>query len=380
MDIGMGLAALDSYFKAGDARKEREYLQAKRDAELSTLPEKTESERTGYRLRTGQNTAGLDTLPQETANKSTRLKIESTGLAGQQARQPVEEQTKDITASIGLSNAQNQQTNLPKTQAIQNNLLEGQFLTSQHDIKQLPQKLRMAAVQGKLDARGQSDVVLGTLGQLIASQDKAGAIDFANQIAQETDILPNTNGKTFSDITPVRGGPEGDGYQFTTTDGTTRFVPVQAFQSAIGKLKTGEYQFIHDSYGNVYSGNKKTGAVTQTHQGDPKARHAQHTPAEVQTMEWLMSKGVAKNPSEAWEHVRSAREKTRSSFVLDYVAKNGGLGKDPKVVADEAGKVYDDLRQMQGSPAPKSNSPTPGTLGTGTVDPRINSLIGVPSQ
>jgi hypothetical protein len=58
---------------------------------------------------------------------------------------------------------------------------------------------------------------------------------------------------------------------------------------------------------------------------------------------------------------------------MDYVAKNALPGQDSKKLADDAGKLYDELRKSQ-APEP-SNNPAPGTL-----DPRISNLIGIPSQ
>lgn len=351
MNLGLGLIAADEYFKEGDRRKEREYIQRKRDAEMSMLDDKTASDRSAYQLGSARNRSAMATLPQEEANRTTRLGLEGATLAGQQKRQPVEEQTKDIQANMGLSNAQSDQTNQPKAQEVKNNTLQGQVLQSRSDLAMLPEKIRQAAVSGKLNAQGQGEIVLGTLGQLIARQDKNGALEFANQIAKVSDILPNTNGKTFTDITPVRGGKQGDGYNFTTSDGETRFVPVQAIQMAMGKLKSGEYQFIHTGDGSVYSGNKSTGQVTQAFQGNPALTGKQHTPSEIQTMNYLIENKVARDHNQAWEMVRGAREKTRSSFVMDHVAKNAMPGQDSRKVAEQAGAIYDDLRKSQGSAA-----------------------------
>ena len=324
-NLGLGLIAADSYFKEGDARKERDYVQAKRDAELSSLGDKTDAERTGFQLRSGQNRANSELLPAQTANAQTRIGLESTDLAGQAQRQPDEIKTKNTNAKIGLANAENDQANLPSSLAVKNNALQSQLMTSDATLKQLPMKLQQLAVQGAIDQQGQSDVVLGTMGQLIARQDKTGALNFANEIAKQGSILPNTNGKQFTDIQPVRkgeNGAQGDGYNFVTSDGESRFVPVEAIGGAMQKLKSGKYHFIHTADGSVYSGNENTGAITQAYKGDDKALRAQHTPAEVQTMEWLMKNGVAKDANSAWEQVRSAREKTRNAFVMDYVSKN----------------------------------------------------------
>lgn len=329
MNIGLGLMAADEYFKEGDRRNLRDYEQKKRAAELSTLDDRVAAERSGYQLRAGQNQQGLDLLPGETAIKRTN------------------QQTAGIQANMGLSNAQNDQANLPRTQEVKNNTLEGQVLTSRADLATLPEKIRQASVAGVLTGEGQRDVVLGTLAQLISGDDKDGAIDFANRIAKVSDIMPNTNGKTFTDIAPVRGGPQGDGYNFTTSDGVTRFVPVAAMKAAMGKMKSGEYQFLH-SEGNVYVGNKSTGSLTQAVKADPAtvAKNKGNTPAEIQTMEYLVSKGVAKNTAQAWEMVRSAREKTRSSFIMEFVGKNAMPGQDPSALTEQAGAIYD---QLQGS-------------------------------
>lgn len=363
MGLNLGLAALNSYYKEDDARKEREYVQAKRDAEVSTLGDKTEADRTGYQVRAGQNKQGLDLMPGDTEVKKTRQAADK------------------INAGIGLSNAENDQANVPSSLQIKNNALETQLQTSDATLKQLPMKLQQLATQGVLDQRGQSEVVLGTMGQLISRQDKDGAIAFANDIAKVGNILPNTNGKQFTDIQPVRkgqNGAQGDGYNFFTSDGESRFVPVEAITGAMSKLKNGEYQFIHTNDGSVYAGNKQTGAITQGHQGDTKALRSQHTPAEIQLWDRLIEKGVAKDDKQAWEMVRSAREKTRNSFIMDYVAKNAGMGKDATALQNEAGTMYDTLRQNQESVNPSSNSPSAGKLGSGAYDPQINSLIGIP--
>lgn len=377
MNIGYGLAALDSYYKEGDARKERDYVQAKRDSELSTLGDKTEADRSGYQLRGSQNKANAELLPGQTKNTKARIGLESADIEGQAQRQPDEIKSKNTAAKIGLANVENEEANLPSSLQVKNNALQTQLQTSDAQLKQLPMKLQQAATQGVLDQRGQSEVVLGTMGQLIARQDKAGALAFANDIAKVGNILPNTNGKTFTDIIPVRKGQEGaqgDGYVFVTSDGDRKFTPVEAISGAMNKLKSGEYQFIHTSDGSVFAGNKQTGAVSQAHQGDPKAMRSQHTPAEIQTMEYLVSKGVAKDTNAAWEMVRSSREKTRNSFIMEYVGKNAMPGQDPAKLQEQAGSLYDSLRQGQGAATPPpSNSPSKST-----VDPAISSLLGIP--
>jgi hypothetical protein len=386
MNLGLGLIAADSYFKEGDARVLRQREQDRYDAEkqrttseLSLLGDKTEADRSGYQLRRGQNTANAELLPGQTANAQTRIGLDAAELEGQSQRQPDDLKTKGIQSGLALTTAQQAQTTQPTRFSLENNKLEAEKLTSEATLKQLPQRLARAATQGVIDQQGQADVVLGTMGQLIARQDKAGALAFANEIAKNGDLLPSTNGKTFTDIIPVRkgqNGAQGDGYVFVTADGDRKFAPVEAIQGAMGKLKSGKYKFIERTDGSIFAGDEGSGRGGIVQQGDPamlKGRNAQHTPAEIQTMEWLIGKGVAKDAASAWEMVRSSREKTRNSFIMEYVSKNALPGADTNKLSDDAGRIYDALRQNQGPVNPPSNSPAPGKF-----DPAISSLIGIP--
>ena len=381
MNLGLGLMAADEYFKEGDRRQVRDYQQKLRDADLSVLDDRTEATRSGLRDTTETNRARAQLRPGQTANQQARIGLDATDIEGQRERQPTEIKAKGIQAGLTLANAENDQANLPTSLQIKNDTLQTQAQTSQFNLKQLPMKLSQLATQGVLDQQGQSDVVLGTMGQLIARQDKAAAIAFANEVARQGNLLPNTNGKTFTDIVPVRkgeNGAQGDGYIFVTADGERKFTPVEAIGGAMQKLKSGKYKFIERDDGSIFAGDEGTGRGGIVQQGDPNISKSgrggkQSTPADIQSTEWLMA-NVPKykgNPEAAWDAVRSSKEKTRSSFIMDYVSKNAGLGADTSKLSQEAGRIYDTLRQSQGGG--QSN-----TTGAGTVDPAISSLIGIP--
>ena len=150
----------------------------------------------------------------------------------------------------------------------------------------------------------------------------------------------------------ARLGAQHLGLVADVTDKASCEAAAAQIKAAMGKVKSGEYQFIHDSNGNVWAGNKATGSVTQTHQGDPSQFNKQHTPAEIQTMEYLVKNGVAKNTAHAWDMVRSSREKTRGSFIMDYVSKNQMPGQDIKKLEEQAGSLYDNLRGSSPTAAP----------------------------
>lgn len=362
--------------------KDNNYRSLKMESELSMLPDRTNAERSGYQLRNDQNTANRGLLPAQTANATTRLGLEESDLGGLVERKPAELETKGIQADMGLSEAQFAKTNQPAQQGVKKNQLYSASLAAADEVKNLPAKLQRAAVQGVLDQQGQSDMVLGTMGQLISRQDKAGVIAFANSVAKQGNLLPNTNGKTFTDVVPVRkgeGGATGDGYNFVSTDGASTFVPVEAIAGATNKLKTGKYDFIHTKDGSVFAGNQSTGEVKQAHQGDVQAGRNQNTPAEVQTMQWLITNKVAKDASGAWEMVRSAREKTRSTFIQDYVLKSAGMGKDANKLSDDAGEIFDRLQKTPNGKVPGLDSLTSKADGNPAPDsdPQIRALLGM---
>lgn len=381
------LAAADAYFKEGDARKEREYTQALRDADLSTLDDSTKARRTALQARTVQDQTTINTQPQREAEVKNQLDIATARSNGLKGRIPVENQTADINARIGLDSAKNTEANLPVTHDIGNTALKIQQMTGQAQYDMLPEKLKQAKIQGLIDEKGQSDVVLATMGDLLKGANKAGAIDFANKIAKTKGLLPGTDNQEVSDIQMVDKGqdptaPDG-GYRLVFKGGQApAVIPVGAIRNAMDKMKTGEYQFIKGDDGSVFAGNKKTGHGNLVVQGDPRvlgAKHAQHTPAELQIWDRLKSTGVARNDAEAWQMVRSARQKTRQEFIFDFVTKNSGMGKAGKELADEAGSVFDHINKQLGGPYGPNQTMTPGLSNagrTGSIDPTALSLIG----
>lgn len=63
----------------------------------------------------------------------------------------------------------------------------------------------------------------------------------------------------------------------------------------------------------------------------------EHDPADVRAAEWLLAKGVAQTPNEAWEKVRHARENPDAAYLSVYnsaLRSNGGNDTEAKKVAD----------------------------------------------
>lgn len=403
-----GLQAVDSYFKADDARKVREYQQALREAELSALADKTEAERADYVDRRDAARARTQLRPGETGIsmvdqgrrlteaqgaaarvgtvEQTRDADAATGLSaaqGRRERQPLVNNTEYLKATTGLEDARHNLETQPARQALADTKLTIDMNTTQAELQMLPQKLERLAMQGVLDQQGQSDVVLGTMAELIGRQDKTAVLNFANEIAKRGNILPNTNGKTFTDILPVRAGENGaqaSGYVFITSDGDQKFVPVEAMSAARQKLKSGKYEFRVGRNGEVISGNTATGQVQVVREGNPAlgAGRTGNAPADIQAAEWLVKNKVAPNEAEAWKMVRASKEKTRPAFIQEYVLKSAGVT-SPDKAAEEAGKLWDSVNGAPPRPGAAA-APASNTASAPTLDPRIRGLIGVPSS
>lgn len=321
--LNLGLAAADAYYKADDARVLREqqrerfgWDKQRAEADLSTLPDRTEAARSGYQLQSAQNKANLEIVPNQAA----------------------------VAKAL-----------------------------SEFSVEELPSRIaqmRQQRIFSDVDAQTAGVAKLADLIQMGDPQ----------QITSYLNAWRKTNPTNMkADVAQV-------GFTKDEKTGDNVFVALDAQGNPVMQMSATQIQRIRDSIGKtdlkvLKPGDTlvgiKNGRATNMATGpvDPqliKATGKQNTPAEIQTMQWLIDNKVAKDQSQAWDMVRSSREKTRSSFVLDYVSKNAMPGTDPKKVADQAGKIYDEL-QRSGSSA-QSNS-----TGTTTLDPRVNSLIGLPS-
>lgn len=368
---GGGLAAINAYDQAmNDVEKRQrfEWERQRAEAELSNLDAKARAERSGYDLSAGQNRAGLELLPswknaQESnynettgANQeeavarpgrvSNTLKqqgMESYGLDRASARQPTEEDVKDTNA-------------------------RAQTLTSQSTLDNLPDQLQTAAMKGLIDKQGVHEVMQGIVADFIGKNDKQGAINFMNKSAEKGGV-----GRKVVDIQQTQTG-----YKFIDADGGAHEMPVadiyRARQMYLQKLNAGKYKFLAAKDGSVVAGNENTGRADVVYQGNPNTMNQEHQPAEVKTAEWLIKNGAAKDANQAWAMVRSAKEKTRSEFVMDIVSRNAMYGQDAKM-AQQAGAIYDTIKESEGS-APTQNTQKSNNPQGDTLLKKLN--IGVP--
>jgi len=342
--------ALDSYFKEGDARKEREYIQAKRDAELSVLGDKTAADRSGYQLKAGENTQGLELLPGATANKKTAQGIETADLNAKAARQPKEIATANAKAEVAKALADFDVADLPRV---------------------IAEKQR-AGIFSEADA-GVAAVV--KLSDLVKAGDPNKIVTFMNAM---NDINPPEKRKA-----PVATVGVGQG-----ANGEKTFVAKDAAGNTVFQISAAQMQAVRDSVAKtevktVNAGDSvvtvKDGKVTPVYTApeSDKSRSAKTGPLERDVGYLMKSHNMSQQ--EALGYLNSAKTMSRQQFILkstqDKIAM-GGKPTDTDIA--EFGRIYDRAQAKPGLGTPTPGTPGSNNAPTGTVDPQIKSLLGLP--
>lgn len=357
--LGLGLMAANEFFREGDRIKQRdredqrfEWERQKAQSELSTLPSLADAKRTDAQLRTKQNTANLGLVDAEADLKRSKVELEQGDVSNKIDLQPTQHSTAIKHAEIASTLAGFQ-------------------------IEELPRVIAEKKRQGVFSDADAAVASVAKLYDVTKTGDPNQVVSFINGINA---TLPEKMRKPEAVSARVTQDPK---------TGEPTLVALGADGQPVFQMAQSHMKRVSDSLGKtdlkeIKPGERlvgvKNGQATELYAApESKSLRGQHAPAEVQTMEWLLEKGVAKNEAQAWDMVRSAREKTRSAFVMDYVAKNAMPGRERDTAA-MAEKVYDSLQG--GGGAPSSPPPATGTpsrsAAPGKVDPRIKSLIGLP--
>lgn len=317
MGVDLGLAAADSYYKADDARVLRDQQRQRADAELSLLPDKVAAERSGYQLKGAQNKANLDLVPNQAA----------------------------VAKAM-----------------------------SDYSVEELPRMIAQKRRDGVFNDVDAQTAGVAKLADLIQMGDPAQVTSYLNAWRKTN---PNQGNQT--EVASV-------GFQKDPKTGENVFMAMDANGTPVMQMSASQIQRIKDSIGKtdlkvakpgetiygIKNGHATPMATAPVDQALIKSQNKQHTPADIQIMDDLQKHGVAKDRAHAWELVRSSKEKTRSAFVQEFVLKNALPGQSTAKLEKQGSDLYDNLRT--GTPPPRSNS-SPAA----TIDPRVNSLIGLPS-
>lgn len=342
MNLGMGLIAADEFFKAGDARKEREYLQAKRDAELGLLPDETRAKRAKLGLDTATDEANTGLVPEQQRVAGLRLEAEGGELQGQIAAQPEVNRAKKVAA---------------KTQRI----------VTEYEASDLGRKLYEQKLAGAISAEQMKQKSLAMLADLIDQGDEKSIISFTNSFG-----VPQ-GAKEVVKVQAVTGKDGRKFFQALAKDGS---LVLNLSADGLAKIRAGgekgEYTTVKGGETIVHTkGGKVTPLYTAPETSESKT--SKMGPTERDVNYFVREFGLTKE--QAWARINSSKTKTREQFVIDGVNNMTALGGKPtQADIDRFGQMYDSINGVQ-QPAQGtgSNNPAPAT-----VSPEIRNILGLP--
>lgn len=361
--LGLGMIAADAYFRQNrqqelDQQQRERYAAEKQrtDAENSTLGDATSARRAqlgAQRVQAeGQTKAqpGLDTLTQ------IRTDNQIQGERDNAALQPERQRGALANAKAGADVAE----------------------FNAGDVPNLVREKRVQRANTNAQQHVQS---IGQLAGVIKTGDTNAVLKYMNDLSDAQHGPGN-----HSPIAQV-------GYTKDPNTGENVFTAIDANGKIVMQMSSSQMQRISDSLKPAPKVEKlKPGESLATVQADGRASTVltapgdkegakQHTPAEIQSAEWLMRNGVAIDATDAWNKVRSAREKTRGSFIADMIKGSIMPNESPDSIRKKQemfGGLYDQIQREQGGGAPQKPgvNPAPGLDDVSRA--RINNLIGVP--
>ena len=164
LNLGLGTVGANAFFDQQRKLEQYDYEKAKRDSELSMLPEKTAADRSGHQLRGKQNTANLGLVDAQTKNASEKLELEGKLTEGALGRVNTENETKDMQARTARDKA----------------LLDSAL--SQVDVEDLPRAVQIKKQAGVLKDVDAGQAVLAGIAKLSHARDTSGLVKFINDI------------------------------------------------------------------------------------------------------------------------------------------------------------------------------------------------------
>ena len=348
MNLGMGLVAADEFFKAGDARKEREFIQAKRDAELGLLPDVTRAKRAQLGLDAATDEANAGLVPQQTEVAGLRLRAERGDLQGTIAAQPETNSTRKLEAA----------TKLRFTQA---------------EASDAGRKINEMAINGAIsreEARQRAFVMLRTL---IGQGNKNAVLSFFNSYggavgmpyAADVRIITDANGK--------------EHFQAVGNGGKTIISMSRDELDAISARFAGKGDLLTVKPGETIV-STKDGKTTPLYTA-PETRESKTSrmgPIERDIAYFEEKFGMTKE--QALAQINSAKTQTRETFIMKQVEALNGIRPAGATDADiqRFSQMYDRIRATGGgsdlvSQQPWSNNPAPAT-----VSPETRNILGLP--
>lgn len=345
---GLGLAAVG--YQMGKQidyeNRQRDYRTAEMDAEQPGLQDAAAARASGNQLRTSQNTAELGLVPQRAKLAGSQLGLQQGQADLQTELQPRQRQTARQT--VGM---------------------QGQ--ASDQEFKDFGEKLRQDRVSNAIGTQEVNDKALTKLADILhTSQSPEAAVSFYNAIV-DSGALGDMPGPK---ATAVRMGKGPNGQEeITFLSGDKRIFGMD--QATMGRylsrgqkadlkiLKSGE---------SLVGVNPRTGQPTEMYRAPESAvEKLSKQPAEVSIMKYMVETGIAKDPTEAFNKMRTARGKSKAEFIADFMKATilPGMSQDAmREQESNLGAMYDRLNG--GGRAAGSN-----TGAANTLDPKVQSLF-----
>ena len=403
MDLGLALAAGNAFFKEQNAQDIRDREKSRFDwerqraeAEMSVLGDKTEADRSGYKLRSGQNAAGLELLPGDTANRLAEQELRGGELAGakerqpeeleaksinagidlgtargRRDRQPTEEATKNVQADMGLAQAQAEQEMQPGkiTQAKNANIVATEL--SQVDVNNLPRMVAEKVMKSELSATDGALMVAAKISDLIDAGDANSIITLLNaQKKYSTD--PKV--QALPDVASVSKAQDANGTEFLVLKdakgATILSRPIDIYRQAKTALAPTDVKAVDAGDTLVTTRGGKV-VSTFTAPESQKSLNSKQGPLERDVNYYVREFGLTKE--QAIERINSTKGKSREDFVRDAVQKEAIGNETPEQLRAKAAKwskFYDDVK---GTAGPKSNSGAKSTI----PKPQILDALGL---
>lgn len=342
--LGLGLAAYGGY-QARDRQlkeqayqdRQREYGAAQMDANQPGLADAAAARDSGNRLSAAQNSAELGLVPQRAAIASSQL---------------------------GL-----QQELLPRQQETARKQVDMQGQQADQDYSMFGQKLRQQRIEGAITDQAAQTMALHKLVDVIDTGAPQQVLNYFNSIVKAGALgdMP---------------GPEGDDVRMITgQDGTQKIAilaggkPIIALGAAeMDRIRQQGQKYDYKVVGKSLVKTDARGNATPVFTSpEATAERAGRQPAEVQTMDWMVKNGVAKDANEAWGKLRTARGASRAEWVGNMIKGSLVPGMTPgddqlRQMESTFGALYDRVNGGVRSSASNSNP-------ANTLDPKVQSLF-----
>lgn len=341
--LGLAVAAYGGY-QARDRQlkdqayqdRQREYGVAQMDANQGGLADAAAARDSANRLSAAQNNAEAGLVPQ-------RQRIASSQLGLQEEMLPRQQQTARQTSQM-------------------------QGMQSDQDFAQFPQQLRMKLADGAIQQADAQRMALAKLVDVLDTGAKSQVVQYANGI-RSAGIFGDLTGPEISDVRLVKGQDGQERIALVDSSGKPA-VALSATEMDSLRALGRKYDFKTVGKSLVRTDSRGNAAPVYT-SPEATAEHAGRQPAEVQTMDWMVKNGVAKDANDAWGKMRTAREKGKAGFISDMMKGSimpGMSEADLRQQENAFGAMYD---RLNGGGRPSASNSNP----LNTLDPKVQSLF-----